>query len=189
MLGAIGAIAAAQGGYLTARQAARVGCDGAAIRAGLNRGALVRVHGNLIRVANWPIGPLDEYAKWCALFEGAAVVSHQSAAELYGLGRLRPRFVHLTSARPAPSGLGQVAVRRGHFTSDEIALAGTFGVTTPVRTILDLADTGISQHALDEVVGDALAIGRVEQVHLATAAAERPAPIAARVAAALAETC
>ena len=114
------------------------------------------------------------------------MVSHQSAAELYGLGRLRPRFVHLTSARPAPSGLGQVAVRRGHFTSDEIALAGTFGVTTPVRTILDLADTGISQHALDEVVGDALAIGRVEQVHLATAAAEQPAPIAARVAAALA---
>ena len=117
------------------------------------------------------------------------MVSHQSAAELYGLGRLRPRFVHLTSARPRlPSDGRAVAVRRRHFTPTSRA-GRTFGVTTPVRTILDLADTGISQRALDEVVGDALAIGRVEQVHLATAAAERPATIAARVAAALAETC
>ena len=189
MLGAIGAIAAAQGGYLTARQAARAGCDGAAIRAGLNRGALVRVHGNLIRVANWPIGPLDEYAKWCALFEGAAVVSHQSAAELYGLGRLRPRFVHLTSARPAPSGLGQVAVRRGHFTSADRAGRHVRDDDAGAHDPRPRRHGGISQHALDEVVGDALAIGRVEQVHLATAAAERSGPIAARVAAALAETC
>ncbi|MCX5041814.1 hypothetical protein OG921_01230 [Aldersonia sp. NBC_00410] len=182
-------LARRQGGYLTARQARAAGCSPARLRAGLTRSDLYQVHTNLLRLAYWPAGPFDEYAKWCAWFEGTATVSHQSAAQLHGLGRLRPRLVHLSAPTGAPVGVAEVAVRRATLTARDVESAGTFVVTTPQRTILDLADCGIAQHMLDEVVGDALAIGRADADSIAAAAAAAPDRVARRISAALSATC
>src|SRR6476646_1117741 len=135
-------VARRQGGYLTARQARAAGCSAAELRAALARADLVQVHRSLLRLAYWPAGPFDEYAKWCAWFEGAATVSHQSAAQLHGLGRLRPRLLHLSAPTGAPVGVAEVAVRRAALAPIDVEPAGTFYVTTPIRTILDLADCG-----------------------------------------------
>ena len=182
-------VARSQGGYVTARQARAVGCTGAQIRAGLTRGTLQRAHGNLVRLASWPIGPFDEYAKWCAWFEGAAAISHQSAAQLHGLGRLSPRLMHLSAAGGPRPEVPDVAVRRVRLPESDIESTGSFAVTTPVRTVLDLADAGIAQHMLDEVVGDALAIARVEADQLAAAATAASGRVERRVSAALSATC
>jgi hypothetical protein len=178
-------VARRQGGYLTARQARAAGCSAARIRAGLAQCDLVQVHVNLLRLAYWPAGPFDEYAKWCAWFEGAATVLHQSAAQLHGLGRLRPRLLHLSAPTGASVGVAEVAVRRAELTALDVEPAGTFFVTTPIRTILDLADCGIAQHVLDEVVGDALAIGRANAALIAEAAAGAPERVERRISAAL----
>lgn len=182
-------LARRQGGYLTARQARAAGCSPARLRAGLTRSDLVQVHTNLLRLAYWPASPFDEYAKWCAWFEGTATVSHQSAAQLHGLGRLRPRLVHLSAPTGAPVGVAEVAVRRATLTDPDVESAGTFVVTTPLRTIFDLADCGIAQHMLDEVVGDALAIRRADAEQIAAAAAAAPERVSRRISAALSATC
>src|SRR5258708_3583669 len=82
-------------GFFTTRQVQRTGCA-ARVRAGLGDGSVTRAGMGLLRLAGWPEGPLDEFAMWSAWFDGAAVVSHQSAADLHGIGRLRPRFLHLS---------------------------------------------------------------------------------------------
>ncbi|WP_068278412.1 type IV toxin-antitoxin system AbiEi family antitoxin domain-containing protein [Aldersonia kunmingensis] len=186
---AVEEVARRQGGYVTARQVRGAGCSAPRLRAALTQGDLVQIHHGLLRLAYWPAGPFDEYAKWCAWFEGGATVSHQSAAQLHGLGRLRPRLLHLSAPTGAPVGVAEVAVRRAALTPVDVEPAGTFFVTTPIRTILDLADCGIAQHMLDEVVGDALAIGRADAAHIAEAAAGAPDRVERRISAALSATC
>jgi len=167
-------------GYFTTRSVVWAGCENL-IRAALEDGTVVRVGVGLMRLGDWPAGPLDEYAMWSAWFDGAAAVSHHSAAELHGLGRLRPRFVHMSaSIGRLPSAPGLVVVRRS-LRSSEVESAGAFLVTTPVRTVLDLAETGIGQIALDEVVADAVAIHRCAGTEIGTAAASLPSHIAIRV--------
>ncbi|MBF6172927.1 hypothetical protein [Nocardia blacklockiae] len=178
--------AARHAGYFTTRLVLRHRCQDR-IRTGLVDGSVSRAGAGLLRLADWPDGPLDEYAMWSAWFEGAAAVSHHSAAELHGLGRLRPRFLHL-SARGgrAPSAPRLVVLRRALCRRD-VESAGTFLVTTPVRTVLDLAEAGIGQSALDEVVSDAVAIHRCASAEIRSAADALPPRTAARIRHALAQ--
>lgn len=135
--------------------------------------------GGLLRLAGWPEGPLDEYAMWSAWFDGAAVVSHHSAAELHGLGTLRPRFLHLSVRVGRPTAPPRLVVLRRSLTGADVESAGPFLVTTPVRTVLDLAEAGIGQAALNEVVADAVAIDRCAGEEITDAGA-RLSPRAAR---------
>ncbi|MGW4243044.1 hypothetical protein ACWELQ_11125, partial [Nocardia sp. NPDC004722] len=115
-------------------------------------------------------------------------VSHHSAAELHGLGRLRPRFVHL-SARVGRFPLSpRLVVLRRSFARKDVESAGAFLVTTPLRTVLDLAEAGIGQAALDEVVADAVAIHRCARAEIRSASATLDPPTAARLHRALTRT-
>ncbi len=133
----------------------------------------------MLRLAGWPEGPLDEYAMWAAWFDGAAVVSHQSAAELHGLGSLSPRFLHLSVRAGRPPVTPRLAVVHRSLTGADVESAGPFLVTTPVRTVLDLAEGDIGQAALNEVVADAVAIDRCAGREITDAGA-RLSPRAAR---------
>ncbi len=167
-------------GYFTTRAVVRAGCEDL-IRPALADGRVVRVGVGLMRLGDWPVGPLDDYAMWSAWFDGAAAVSHHSAAELHGLGRLRPRFVHMSaSSGRLPSAPGLVVLRRALRRTD-VESAGAFLMTTPVRTVLDLAETGIGQIALDEVVADAIAIHRCASAEIRDATDTLPTHAASRV--------
>lgn len=133
----------------------------------------------MLRLAGWPEGPLDEYAMWAAWFDGAAVVSHQSAADLHGLGSLRPRFLHLSARAGRPPVPPRLVVVRRALAGADVESAGPFLVTTPVRTVLDLAEADIGQSALNEVVADAVAIHRCAGEEITDAGA-RLSPRAAR---------
>ncbi|MFJ1459594.1 hypothetical protein [Nocardia wallacei] len=172
--------AARHAGYFTTRLVAHTRCQ-ERVRSALHDGSVTRAGVGLLRLAEWPDGPLDEYAMWSAWFEGTAAVSHHSAAELHGLGRLRPRFLHLSAgAGRAPNAPRLVVLRRA-LCGRDVESAGTFLVTTPVRTVLDLAETGIGQSALDEVVADAVAIFRCASAEIRSAAEQLPPHTAARI--------
>lgn len=151
------------------------------MRAGLGDGSVTRAGVGMLRLTEWPEGPLDEYAMWAAWFDGAAAVSHQSAAELHGIGRLRPRFLHLSVGAGRPPVTPRLVVLRRPLIGSDLESAGAFLVTTPVRTVLDLAEADIGQAALDEVVGDAVAIRRCAGPEIRSASMRLPPRAAARV--------
>lgn len=110
-------------------------------------------------------------------------VSHRAAAALHRLPGVAPGIVELTvpkeRRRQAP---GQV--HRNRLEPDEIARTGTLPVTTPARTLIDLARV-VAPEALEEALDDALRRGLVTRRGLraridALAARGRPGTTAIR---------
>ncbi|MGQ4596958.1 hypothetical protein [Nocardia sp. R6R-6] len=179
-------LAGRHAGFFTTRQVLRTACA-ERVRDGLGDGSVTRTGtSGLLRLAGWREGPLDAYAMWSAWFDGAAVVSHHSAAELHGFGRLSPRFLHLSVRAGSPQAPPGLVVLRRSLTEADVESAGPFLVTTPVRTVLDLAEAGIGQAALNEVVADAVAIHRCVGEEITDAGARLSPRAASRVYRALA---
>lgn len=174
-------LALRQAGYFTTGQALRLGYTTERISAHVTEASWLRIERDLFRLAAVPCSDLEEYAKWCAWFEGDAVVSHQSAAELHGLGHLHPSFVHLSTSASAPAPTRRLALHRRRLRPEDCEQVGTFVITTPLCTAFDLASGGIAQDLFDEVVGDGVAIGRLDPDQLRAACAGRPQQIAERI--------
>lgn len=178
-------LAVTQAGYFTARQATGRGIAADGFRARVEAGLWIRIDAELFRMSDSPHTKFDEFARWCAWYEGAAVVSHQSAADLHGMGHLQPRFLHLSTVdqRTVPS--NRLALHHRTLTDRDCETVGCFRVTTPARTAVDLAAGGVSQEVLDELVGDAITLGRVDSDELHAAVAGEPPTVADRIALAL----
>ncbi len=174
-------LAASQDGYFTTEQALGLGFEHSSVQANIAVGDWCTVERNLYRLADWPHSDLEQFAMWCAWFGGDAVISHQSAAELHGFGHLHPQFVHVSAYTNLRLTDTRLAVHRLQLSARDFESTGTFRITTPVRTVLDLAAGGISQITLDEVVGDAVAIGRVDAGALYAEASSGPDRVAERV--------
>ncbi|AOW93234.1 hypothetical protein BFN03_12845 [Rhodococcus sp. WMMA185] len=178
--------AMAQAGYFTTTQVLRLGFAASDIGEHLADGSWVKIERDLFRLRDCPRSDLEEFAKWCTWFGAAAAVSHQSAAELHGLGHLYPRFIHLSTVLSPPSPTQQLALHRRSLGPEEVEQVGPLRITTPKRTALDLAASGISQELLDEVVADGVAIGRLSASALQRECGSLPGQVAQRVERALA---
>ncbi|WP_219416177.1 hypothetical protein [Pseudonocardia nigra] len=102
-----------------------------------------------------------------------AVASHGSAAVLHGLAvwGLPLDCVHVTRAAASGGRIGRVVHRhKAPLEADEITTVDGIAVTTPARTVVDIARSAAFEHAL--VVADSgLAIRRVDPHDLAVALA------------------
>lgn len=174
-------LALTQAGFFTARQARSHGIATDDFAKRIEAGIWLRIESELFRLSDSPATKFDEFAQWCAWYEGAAVVSHQSAADLHGMGHLQPRFLHLSTVdqRTVPS--NRLALHHRKLADSDCETVGHFRVTTPARTAVDLAAGGVSQEVLDELVGDALALGRVDADALHTAVSGQPPAVADRI--------
>lgn len=179
-------LAGEQAGYFTTGQALRLGVASDDIDSRLAEGSWLRIDRDLFRLSEFPHSDLEEFAKWCAWFDGTAVVSHHSAAELHGMGQLHPKFMHLSTPewRPVPTQL--LALHRRVLCAQDCEQTGAFRITTPLRTVIDLAGGGISQEMLDESVRDAVVIGRLDPRQLHEQCAHQSAAVADRIERALA---
>lgn len=181
-------LATAQAGFFTTAQALRLGFTAEEIGENVLDGSWTKVERDLFRVKDCPHSDLEEFAKWCTWFGAAAAVSHQSAAELHGLGHLYPRFIHLSTVMSPPSPTQQLALHRRSLRDEDCEQVGALRITTPTCTVLDLASSGISQELLDEVVSDGVAIRRLDVAEVKGKCGSLPVQVAKRVEHALA-TC
>ncbi|WP_345350327.1 type IV toxin-antitoxin system AbiEi family antitoxin domain-containing protein [Rhodococcus olei] len=172
--------AGGQGGYFTSAQARACGYSADEMADAVVAGAWLQSDPGLFRLTTWRTGDFDEVARCCVRLDGA-VVSHQSAAELHGLGHLHPSFLHVTAPDDGHARLDRVAVHHCDLAAGDTEHAGAFLITTPLRTVLDLADGGVSQWVLDEVVGDALAIDRLDREELEVGSDRCPTRVRQRV--------
>lgn len=156
---AIHAIAYAQAGYFTAAQAREVGYSYQAQKHHADHGNWLRVDRGIFRLPGWPVGMDDGYVLWHLWARGRAVVSHDTALALHDLSDVNPALVHLT-VPPGFRALDRRALLHHQVLPEaDVQERSGFRVTTPLRTVLDVATTDLSQEHVDRAVVDAVRQG------------------------------
>jgi predicted transcriptional regulator of viral defense system len=152
-------IAAAQSGYFTAAQALRIGYSYPAQRYHAERGNWLRVDRGIFRLPEWPAGPHEDLVRWTLWSRERAIVSHDTALALHGLGDVNPASVHLTVPPGFRSRAPGVVLHVGIVPKEETEGHEGFRITTPVRTLIDVAEGDLELDQLTRAIGDALKRG------------------------------
>ena len=168
-------IAAAQGGYFTAAQARQVGYAYSQQHFHVSRGNWLKIDRGLFRLRDFPPGEREDLIRWSLWSRNQksvpqAVVSHDTALTVHELSDAMPAQVHLTVPpgfrKSVPPGC---VLHKAVLTPGEIESRTGYRVTTPLRTLLDVADSPLSQEHLNRAVRDALELGLVRRRLLETA--------------------
>ena len=155
------AIAFSQSGYFTAAQALSVGYTYQSQKYHVDHGNWLRVDRALFRLPHWPPDRDDSYVRWSLWSGGRAVVSHESALAVHELSDIDPVLVHLTVEATFHARDDGVVLHVDHLGAVDVEDRGSWSVTTPVRTLQDVAASALSQEHIDSAVADALRLGRV----------------------------
>jgi predicted transcriptional regulator of viral defense system len=167
-------IAAAQGGYFTAAQAKQVGYAYSQQHFHVSRGNWLKIDRGLFRLRDFPPGEREDLIRWSLWSRDQkgipqAVVSHETALTVHALSDVMPSQVHLTVPKrfrkKVPSGC---VLHKANLVADDIEPRNGYRVTTPLRTLLDVACHPLSQEHLNRAVRDALERGLVRRRLLET---------------------
>ncbi|HYT91644.1 MAG TPA: type IV toxin-antitoxin system AbiEi family antitoxin domain-containing protein [Gemmataceae bacterium] len=174
------AVAVEQGGYFTSKQAQEAGYGYQHLDYHVSCGNFLRVGHGLYRLPDIPPAEHDDLIR-LALWsrdrqdQPQAVVSHESALVLHELSELLPTKTHLTVPpwfrKKAPEGC---LLHKAVLAPGDVSHRQGFQVTTPLRTLRDVARGSISQEQLEKAVLDALDRGLVRQSKLDSAVREDP---------------
>lgn len=183
-------LAAGQWGMVTAQQAAAAGVSRQRLSRWAGQGSLTLVGHGLYRVPDAPETTHEEIkAAWLHLDRGRLawdrvdddqvdVVSHESAAAVHGLGTVPADQIVFTTARRRQSRDPRIRFHRAEVPERDQALVDGLPVTTPARTLVDLAlrGTGWDESHLAEAARDVVVGHRVRPASLA----RRLDPVAGR---------
>lgn len=177
----LGRVAESQGGYVTATQAEEAGFHRNALRHHAREGGRLEHAGRgLYRLRFYPSSPYDHVAAaWMLTGSQIAVVSHESALELYDLSDVIPSKVHLTLPRRYRHRKAPVGVRfhfpRGPLADREVRHVHGLPTTSVERTILDALEAGTQLEQIEMAVQQAVDRALTTPKRLRAAAASRPA--------------
>jgi predicted transcriptional regulator of viral defense system len=152
-------VAAAQSGHFTSAQARAAGYSYPAQHYHVRRGGWQRLDRGIYRLADWPAGEHDDLVRWTLWSRGRGVVSHESALSVHDLGDVMPARVHLTVPPGFRSRAPGVVLHRGELPAAEVEEHEGFRVTSPLRSILDVAAGHINADQLARVTQEAVARG------------------------------
>ncbi len=175
-------IAQSQGGYFTSKQAATAGYAQPHLDYHVRTGNFEHVARGIYRLSTSPPAEHDDLIRLSLWSRGRddrpqAVISYETALGVYGLGNLLPSRMHLTVPRAfrkqPPTGC---ILHKAQLAEHEIEQREGFRVTTPLRTLLDVAqECGVTQEQLNEIVKQALAEGIIRRTKLVEAAGRQSA--------------
>jgi predicted transcriptional regulator of viral defense system len=154
-------LAAGQGGYVTAAQAKSLGYSHQAQAHHVGAGNWRRVDRGLFRLVEWAPGVHDDLARWALWSRGRAVVSHESAMAVHGIGEFESRHVQLTVPPGFTMRNDAVALHYTELPAQDIAERSGYRVTTPRRTIIDVAANAPDEDQLARAIDDARRAGLV----------------------------
>jgi predicted transcriptional regulator of viral defense system len=178
------AVAESQAGYFTARQAIEAGMDRSTLSHHARPGGRYqRVARGLYRLRHFPSSAHEHVVSaWLALRGAGAVVSHDSALELYALADVIPEVVHLSVPRSQRGQRPRTGVRLHTLARplepDETRPVAGVVATSPERTLVDCAAGGTAPEQVELAIGQALARMLTTPRRLTEAAA--PGPKASR---------
>lgn len=151
----LAAVATTQSGHFSAAQALSVGYSYQAQKFHADRGNWLRVERGLFRLPEWPTGMHDDLVRWSLWARGRAVVSHDTALALHDLGEANPVDVHLTVPPNFRSRAPGVVLHRGVVEDRDVRQYEGFRVTTPLRTLMDMAASNLDVDQLSSAARDA----------------------------------
>ena len=151
-------LAEPQHGHVTRQQLLAMGVSGSEIQHLVEKGLLIRVHAGVYALGYRQRTPKAMAAAAALACGDGAVLSHDSAAALYGL-REWPRIPEVTTAvrRRRP---GIRVHRSGTLMETDVTRQYGIPVTTAARAILDVAGR-LSDAELIQIVSDARRAGRL----------------------------
>jgi predicted transcriptional regulator of viral defense system len=148
-------LASDQAGYFTAAQAKEIGYSYQAQAHHVAAGNWLRIDRGLFRLAEWIPDLHDDLARWTLWSRGRGVVSHETALSVHGIGEFESARVHLT----VPPGFRMrddaVALHHAELTDVDVAARKGFRVTTPIRSIIDVAASAPDEDQLARAIHDA----------------------------------
>ena len=168
-------VAVGQHGYFTTFQAVEFGIGRQLLNYHAGTGRLERAYRGVYRFRDFPSGPRDEVAAaWLAVGKDFAVVSHESALDLLDLSDIIPNAIEFTIPRTKryrkpPKGITVHSTVNPPGPRETVVWDG-FRVTSPARTIADVADSGTSPEHVERAVVEALdrGITSVQRLRSAT---------------------
>jgi hypothetical protein len=165
----IAALARRQHGVASRTQMMALGLSGAGIQRRAEAGRLHRLHRGVYAVGHTGLTPQGRWLGAVLACGEGAVLSHASAAALWGLPWPRRRRVDVTvpgrGGRATRRGL---AIHRAPLAGGDVLSREGIPVTSPSRTLVDLADYGDRrrlERAVDEALRLGFNIGRVAPTH------------------------
>lgn len=154
-------IASEQAGYFTAAQAKEVGYSYQAQAHHVAAGNWIRIDRGLFRLLEWLPDVNDDLVRWALWSRGKGVVSHETALAVHDIGEFESARVHLT-VPPEFTMRDEVVVLHHEELSDvDIEVRTGFRVTTPTRSLIDIAATAPDEDQLARAVGEARQRGLV----------------------------
>lgn len=174
MVELVAGIAAGQWGMFTTAQAAGVGVSRLDVSRLVEAGLVRRVRQGVYVMPGVPSDAFEEVrAEWLATDPARTagerrsdadpvVVSDETAALIHGIGDLSAGGVHLTASRRLQSRQVWVSVHQRTLTAKEYQWVDGLPVTTPRRTLEDLAGAGRWEHSqLRDLARDAINRGLI----------------------------
>jgi len=160
-------VAESQHGYFTSADAKRLGYDYPHQHFHVSRGNWIRVDHGIYRLKKFPAAKHEELMRWWLWSRKKAILSHETAAALYGLGDLAPSKIHLTVPRDFRKRPNKgVVLHREELTESEIEQRDGLALTKPLRTIMDLARSHLDDERLTSAVRNAIQNGLVSRQEL-----------------------
>ncbi len=171
-------LAADQGGYFTAAQAKQIGYSYQAQAHHVGAGNWLRVDRGLFRLVEWVPNVHDDLIRWVLWSRGRAVVSHESALSVHGVGEFESARVHLT----VPPGFSMrdtaVALHHADLADSDVVERTGFRLTTVIRSLVDIAALSAEEDQLARAIEEAREGGLLTIRHLRTRAEELDAKAA-----------
>jgi predicted transcriptional regulator of viral defense system len=167
-------VAAAQGGYFTAAQARQAGYAYSQQYFHVSRGNWLKIDRGLFRLRDFPPAEREDLIRWSLWSRDQkgvpqAVVSHDTALTVHDLSDAMPARVHLTVPpgfrKKMPPGC---VLHKATLVPEDVESRTGYRVTTPLRTLLDVSGSPLSQEHLNKAVRDALERGLVHRRLLET---------------------
>ncbi len=174
-------IAARQSGYFSAAQALEVGYSYPAQGYHAKRGNWLHVDRGIYRLPEWPTGPREDLVRWSLWSRDRAVVSHETALSVHELGDVDPARVHLTVPRNFRQRNPGMVVHLADLPSRDVEEHDGFRVTSPLRSLLDVAAGKLDLDQLAQAIDEALSRGMTTRRALLEGADEFDANAALRI--------
>lgn len=171
-------LASEQAGYFTAAQAKDVGYSYQAQAHHVAAGTWMRIERGLFRLAEWLPDVHDDLVRWSLWSRTRGVVSHETALAVHGIGEFESARVHLTVPPGFTMRDDAVVLHHDELPIDDIHERTGFRVTTPARSLIDVAASAPDEDQLARAVDEARTRGLVV-VRLLRSRAEEVDPRAA----------